>query len=528
MFRSGQVPVSRRTPTQSQLTGAAVSGPGKVLSLAGSSARRRRALAHLSPVFDLHLSRNRNPSEVSWASYDFIALIQQCVDTVVLLSGLDGNLGTPRAAVLAEMTRAAAAMAPERPTEEHAHVAGHVLDHLLRHDQPTPYFAVGYANPDDDWRPDVQQVRILYETLAADGSTLHVNADNAAVALLLIATNRSLEDEHEAVIAVMRAQADSGRLDAAIDSAADALTLSRTYSSNVRRLISEAERDVTRVDYLHVLRPELTAAAQHLDRRISVDGTLLRHLEGLRADASEKDDPAAVRQLSRAASRLGKAIEILAGLQTEVISATPRWRDAQAAQAFTTAPASEIDPTEDVLVALLRGRELPRGHDLSPPAPQIMLNLNALASRLMAAPRHSPDPDGAPVQDEPLDEVDGIYEQFPGLFHDVAHVLRTRRIPPGGKARLSDLLADADELFAPATPPPAVAELAVLADSRETARRRLRLLLALDALMLWRPDGAPGDRDDWWAVDDSVRSSSPDLDIPDLLMHKKGTEDDHA
>jgi hypothetical protein len=426
------------------------------------------------------------------------------------------------------MTRAAAAMAPERPTEEHAHVARHVLDHLLRHDEPTPYFAVGYANPDDGWRPDVQPVRILYETLAADGATLHINADNAAVALLLIATNRSLEDEHEAVIAVMRAQADSGRLDAAIDSADDALTLSRTYSSNVRRLIAEAERDVTRVDYLRVLRPELTAAAQHLDRRISVDGTLLRHLEGLRADASEKDDPAAVRQLSRATSRLGRAIEILAGLQTEVISATPRWRDAQAAQAFTAAPASEIDPTEDVLMALLRGRELPRGRDLSPPAPQITLNLNALASRLMAAPRHSPDPDGVPVQDEPLDEVDGIYEQFPGLFHDVAHVLRIRRIPPGGKARLSDLLADADELFAPATPPPVVAELAVLASSLETARRRLRLLLALDALMLWRPDGTRGDHDDWWAVDDGIRSSSPDLDIPDLLMHKKGTEDDHA
>lgn len=30
-----------------------MSGPGRVPSLAGSSARRRRALAHLSPVFDL-------------------------------------------------------------------------------------------------------------------------------------------------------------------------------------------------------------------------------------------------------------------------------------------------------------------------------------------------------------------------------------------------------------------------------------------------------------------------------------------
>lgn len=505
-----------------------MTSPGKMPSLTGSATRRRRALAHLSPVFDLHLSRNRNPSAVDWAAYDLIALIQQCVDTVALLSGLDGNLGTPREAVLTEMTRAAAAMAPERPVDEHAHVASHVLDHLLRHDEPTPYFAVGFADPDNNWRTAVEPVRILYETLAADGTTLYVNADNATVALLLIATNRSLEDEHEAVIAVMRAQADSGRLDAAIESADDALTLSRTYSSNVRRLIAEAERDVTRVDYLHVLRPELASAVQHLDRRISVDGTLLRHLEGLRADASENHDPVAVRQLSRATSGLGGAIEVLAGLQTEVISATPRWRDAQAAQAFTTVPASEIDPTEDVLLALLYGRELPRGRDLSPPAPQAILNLNALGNRLLAAPRPVPDAEGQPVPDEPLDEVDGIYEQFPGLFHDLAHVLRTRRIPPGGKARLSDLLTDADGLFASAASPPVIAELTALAGSRDTAQRRLRLLLALDAMMLWRPDDSPGDRDEWWAANDGTRSALPDLDIPDLLIYQEGSEDDRS
>ena len=42
------------------------------------------------------------------------------------------------------------------------------------------------------------------------------------------------------------------------DSAEDALTLSRTYAANVRRMIVEAERDVTRVNYLDTLRPELT------------------------------------------------------------------------------------------------------------------------------------------------------------------------------------------------------------------------------------------------------------------------------
>jgi hypothetical protein len=311
---------------------------------AGSAARRRRVLSHLSPIFNLHLYRGRNPSDVDWSAYDFIALIQLTVDTIALSSGLDGNLGAPRMDVLVEMQRAAAAMAPHRPTAEHAHVAAHVLDHLLRHGEPSPYFPVHYADPDRNWQTVTNHVRVLYETLAIDGSTLHVNVDNTAVALLLIATNRSLEDEHEAVIAVMQAQADSGRLDAAIASAEDALTLSRTYASNVRRMIVEAERDVSRVDYLRALRPELAAASTHLDRRIRVDGTLLRHLENLRADASDQHDPVAVRQLTRAASRLADAVETLAELQTDVIGATPRWRDAQAAQAFVANPLATSTP----------------------------------------------------------------------------------------------------------------------------------------------------------------------------------------
>ena len=493
--------------------------------LMGTAARRRRALAHLSPIFELHLNRSRNPSEVAWSAYEFVALTQLTVDVVALSSGLDGNLGAPRPAVLREMTAAAAAMAPGRPAAEHVHVAAHVLDHLLRHDEPTPYFPVGYADPDDSWQTTTEPVRVLYETLAADGSTLHVNVDHTAVALLLIATNRSLEDEHEAVIAVMQAQADSGRLDAAIDSADDALTLSRAYAANVRRMIAEAERDVTRVDYVSMLRPELAAAAAHLDRRIRVDGTLLRHLENLRADASEDQDPGAVRQLTRAASRLTDAVETLAGLQADVISATPRWRDAQAAQAFTAAPAAEIDPTADVLSALLAGLELPRAHDLSPAAPGVVLSFTTLTDRLTAPSRQVPDPDGCPVDTEPLEDTDGVYEQFPEQFHDVAEALRIRLIPPGGKARLADLLADADELFSHQDVP-VIAALAALAGTRDTARRRLRLLLCLDAMMLWQPDGAPGGDSTWWAADDSSRSVLPDLDIPDLLVHRKGHEDD--
>jgi hypothetical protein len=506
--------------------GGVVSSAG-VPPLIGTAARRRRALAHLSPIFDLHLYRARNPSDVDWSAYDFIALVQLTVDTIAMSSGLDGNLGAPRTFVLTEMTRTAAAMAPQRSTDEHAHVAAHVLDHLLRHDEATPYFAVDYADPDAGWRTSTQQVRVLFETLAADGSTLQVNVDNTAVALLLIATNRSLEDEHEAVIAVMRAQADSGRLDAAVDSAEDALTLSRTYAANVRRMIVEAERDVTRVNYLNTLRPELAAATAHVNRRIGIDGTLLRHLENLRADASEEHDPVAVRQLTQATSRLGDAVETLAELQTDVISAAPRWRDAQAAQAFTAVLASEVDPTADVLSALLGGLPLPHGADQSPPAPARLLNLTALANRLVAPPRQSLDIDGAAAFTEALEDAEGVYEQFPEQFHNIAHALRVRRTAPGAKIRLTDLLADADELFAHSDAA-VVTDLAALVGSHETARRRLRLLLALDAMMLWRPDGRADNHEDWWAVDDGSRAVLPDLEIPDLLVYQREKVDDRS
>jgi len=494
-----------------------------VASLVGSAGRRRRTLAHLEPIFDLHQSRARNSSEVAWECYDVVALAQVAVDVATLSSGFDGNLGAPRDVVVTQMQRTAAAMASARPADEFLHVATRVLDHLLRHGEPSPYFPVAIADPDNEWRTVNEPVRLLFETLGADGATVYVNVDNTAVALLLIATNRSLEDEHEAVIAVMQAQADSGRLDAAVDSADDALTLSRTYAANVRRMILDAERDVTRVDYLHTLRPELVSASAHVERRIRVDGTLLRHLEGLRAEASEDQDPATVRQLHRACSRLGQAVETLAELETDVIGATPRWRDAQAAQAFTALPAGDIDPTEDVLSALLTGRELPRGSMLSPPVVGLLLDFTGLANRMIAAPRPPGEDTSSDASGEPLEDADGIYEQFPEQFHNVAHVLRTRRIPAGGKARLSEFLADADTLMTH-TDMDIVADLTRLAGSPETARRRLRLLLALDAMMLWRPDGTADPHETWWAIDDAIRAQALDLDVPDLLIFRKDND----
>lgn len=358
-------------------------------------------------------------------------------------------------------------------------------------------------------------MRILYETLGADEGSLLVNVDTAAVNLLLIATNRTLEDEHEAAIAIMKAQLATGRLGDAVESATDALTLSRTYASNVKRMLADAERDVTRVDYRQTLRPELVRAHDHITRRIDTDAALLRHLEGLRADASEESDPDAARQLGRVVSQLSRAVHTLADLQAVIVDAAPRWRSSQAAQAFTAAPATEINPLTDVLEAALAGRPQPTsGAPTSPPWPALALDLTATIDRL-TTPKRRPAETPTRAVDTDLEDAVGIYRQFPEQYHAVADQLRHHRIPPGTKARLSDLLDDADRLMAAEVP--VRATLAELAGSVDVARRRLRLLLALDAMMLWSPDATSDD--DWWATDGHTRADADELDIPDLVIH---------
>ncbi|MFN2534424.1 MAG: hypothetical protein ABR528_04160, partial [Pseudonocardiaceae bacterium] len=70
---------------------------------------------------------------------------------------------------------------------------------------------------------------------------------------------------------------------------------------------------------------------------------------------------------------------------------------------------------------------------------------------------------------EDLEDTDGIYQQFPEQFHNAAHALRLRRITPGIKVRLSELLGDVDELFAHEGSA-IVVELTGLAGSVDTAR----------------------------------------------------------
>ncbi|GAA3755807.1 hypothetical protein [Salinactinospora qingdaonensis] len=68
---------------------------------------------------------------------------------------------------------------------------------------------------------------------------------------------------------------------------------------------------------------------------------------------------------------------------------------------------------------------------LSPPMGARLLDFTAMADRLVTPPRRRLDTGGPVRSDEPLENADEVYEQFPEQFHNTAHVLRTRRACPG-------------------------------------------------------------------------------------------------
>jgi hypothetical protein len=82
------------------------------------------------------------------------------------------------------------------------------------------------------------------------------------------------------------------------------------------------------------------------------------------------------------------------------------------------------------------------------------------------------------------------------------------------------LFNDAHDLMS--TGGPIVDDLVAATGSDEDdVSNRLRLLLALDALLMWRPDGIPAAADVWWSTTSDHKIDGP-LRVPDLLIHRHG------
>jgi hypothetical protein len=471
--------------------------------------RRNRVLAHLQPILDIERDKNAAAAAGGrdWSPYDTRLLVVAALDAVASEAGLHADGGVPREVVVAAIAAEAGRCAPDRVQGEHVEVAGWILDRLLNTQAAATGFRVPFTDPARDYARRELVVTVLFEQVASDGETILVFAADAAINLLLVTIDFDLEDAQVAADAVLKVQLDSGRWADAVDTAAKALRLSRSYRDQLHGKLAAVRRDIRQVDWESAVEPLLARANTHIRSRLGAEQALLEHAA---RSATTDADNAIRREASRVATMLEEALELLAGLLQDVLDARATFREAQAAQSFRPpAPVGLIDIEADILEPLAALTTAAAGPIAEPvalvfsgprvePVPSIARILDAL----LEPPRELDQAIAIP-EDELID-IASRYSRFDDADWEVA---RARYVGLGAEPqRLSALIDGLD---------------------REPAT-----LIALLAMRAYDANGRPAVTDaivrGVIAADDGELLDHPAFLVPDLVLSRPAAAEAEA
>jgi len=365
-----------------------------------------------------------------------------------------------------------AASHPNRPREEHEHVASYVVDTLLnRRDREVPFgYRVSDFSLDSaeqiDHRSVLMEFRLVteHEDAARDVVVLRASAD--AINALVGGLEFDVEDEQAANDLMLARQLERGAFGQAERAAERNRGLSVRYTEEIRALLTDTVRDIRTVSdrWARDVPQMLTRNRAHLEERLVSEAKLLAHVRAASDTADGDRDVTAT--TARIAALLDECRQRHTELHGRLVNARTVFLDEQTRQQF--APIGGLgnpDVADGVLAVLL---ELPRKLAQEPaevfaqltagPRHPKLVRLGDLLDDLLA-PRREAAP--APVAD--LDEEIGpddppsVAPQV--LAHAAAVVARV-----GLPARLSALLTAARTLPCPEDCDPAdVERLIVLA-----------------------------------------------------------------
>jgi hypothetical protein len=322
-------------------------------SQAASLTRRLTVLAHLQPLLDIEKGKNQaaragGHDDRDWSRYDMRLLELVAFDTLAVEHGMHPEGGVPRQVVEDAIAEYAERCAPELSVEDHRGVAKWLVERMLNYGDAAQGFDVPWVDPSHDYQPGMLRVRVLYEDLV-DGEVV-LKADDGAISLTLVGLDLDLEDRLIANEAVMKAQIDSGRWNAAEVRAEETRRLAAQYSSQIERFLRTVERDLRSVDWQGDVETKLDESRELIKDRV-------RELSALREHANRLVDDIDAKTLTQATAMMGyvdQARSTLLDLQTRIIRARNRFRTAQSAQGFAVSMSvGKIDVKDDVFHPLL-------------------------------------------------------------------------------------------------------------------------------------------------------------------------------
>jgi hypothetical protein len=411
--------------------------------LGDAVARRTRSLIAPTPILELEANKSQRGFDLS--QHDLRMLCLVTLDMVIDRMGFGS--GATRRDIQIALAPIIFASEPDLTPVRERLLLEIVLDALLNEKGRRQRFTSRYATLDGGKVRWLEfEYALLEERQTEDGEGRVFRASKEAINLYTSMLGLDLEDAAIADAAVLRYQAERGRLDDAIQTAYQAQIRAKQYAEHIRTRLEVARRDVDQAAWVGQVLPVIDEALKLIGDRIEKERDLRRGLEQRRDQATGQD----LAKLTRLLNEIEKSERTNLDLHRLLLTANQQFRDEHARQRLRRPSAALLPNLEtDVFLPWLaspsvdaRERFLSTLNMSAGVSSPSVIGLDALWSKLLAPPvviTHA-------EADTALPETTEMANYPPPFsredFEDSARFLRGALTGP---RKLSELLATAKE-----------------------------------------------------------------------------------
>lgn len=355
--------------------------------LGDAVARRTRSLITPAPILELEAEKVRR--EIDLSRHDLRMLCLIALDTVIDRMGFGS--GATRRDIQIALAPIVYASEPDLSPDRERLLLDIILDALLNEKGRRQRFVARYATLEGGTVRWLEfEYALLEERQSEDGEGRVFRASKEAINLYTSMLGLDLEDAAIADAAVLRYQAERGRLDDAIQTAHQAQIRAKQYAEHIRTRLEVARRDVEQAAWVGQVLPVIDEALKLIGDRMEKERELRRGLELRRDQASGSD----LAKLTRLLNEIDKSEHTNLDLHRLLLTASQQFRDEHSRQRLRRPSAALLPNLEiDVFLPWLASRSADARERFTATlntaagvlAPSV-IGLDALWSKLLAPP----------------------------------------------------------------------------------------------------------------------------------------------